>query len=94
MSTVEEVIGILKNFAPEEKYYAAEYDNVGLLCGDGSASVTKALVCLDVTETVLDEAVNAGAELIISHHPFIFGSIGRVNAADLMGRKILTRPIE
>ncbi len=89
MATVEEVVGILKDFAPEEKQYSAEYDNVGLLCGDPAASVTKAMVCLDVTETVLDEAVKLGAELIISHHPFIYGSVGRINAEDLTGRKIL-----
>ena len=89
MATIEEVIGILKNFAPEEHAYKEEYDNVGLLFGDKNAPVTKLIVCLDATESVLDEAIKLGAELIVSHHPFIYAPLKRINADDLAGRKVL-----
>lgn len=89
MATVGEIVGILKDFAPEEYEYKEEYDNIGLLFGDEQAEVTKLLVCLDVTETVLDEAIKTGAELIVAHHPFIYYPIKRINADDLIGRKIL-----
>ncbi|MCL2797272.1 MAG: Nif3-like dinuclear metal center hexameric protein [Firmicutes bacterium] len=89
MATVEQVIGMLKDFAPEEHAFKEEYDNVGLLFGDKTAPVTKLVVALDATEAVIDEAVTLGAELIVSHHPFIYCPVKRINAEDIIGRKIL-----
>lgn len=51
------------------------YDNCGLLIGDTNAEITGALICLDITEEVLDESVNKKCNLIISHHPLIFSGI-------------------
>lgn len=64
------------------------YDNVGLLLGDPKASVSKILVCLDVTEEVVDEAIKKGSELIVSHHPLIFKKISNINPTDEQGRII------
>lgn len=55
-----------------------EWDNSGLLIGDPECEVTAAVVTLDVTPEVIDFAVNAGANLIISHHPVIFRPIKSV----------------
>ena len=49
-----------------------EFDNAGFLVGRGERAVTKALIALDITEEVVAEAAELGAELIISHHPVIF----------------------
>lgn len=64
------------------------YDNVGLLLGDPNAPVSKILVCLDVTEAVVDEAIETECELIVSHHPLIFQKISSINPTDEQGRII------
>lgn len=73
MSTVLDFYNFLDEIAP----FAAQegWDNSGFLVGDGSRRVEKALVALDATEPVLDEACRIGAQLIITHHPVIFGSL-------------------
>lgn len=64
------------------------YDNVGLLLGDPSASVAKILVCLDVTESVVNEAIEKKCELIVSHHPLIFKGVSSINPVNEQGRII------
>nr|WP_255695545.1 Nif3-like dinuclear metal center hexameric protein [Rhodohalobacter sp. 614A] len=64
------------------------YDNVGLLLGDPNAPVSKILVCLDVTEPVVDEAIDKNCELIVSHHPLIFNKISSINPTNEEGRII------
>jgi len=51
------------------------YDNCGLLVGDSDADITGALICLDITGEVLDEAVEKNCNLVIAHHPLIFSGI-------------------
>ncbi|MBQ3501131.1 MAG: Nif3-like dinuclear metal center hexameric protein, partial [Oscillospiraceae bacterium] len=51
------------------------WDNSGFLVGNGEKEAKKVLLALDVTEPVLSEAAEIGAELIISHHPVIFGAL-------------------
>ena len=52
-----------------------DFDNSGLLVGDFSQKVKKSLICLDITKDVINESLNIGADLIISHHPVIFHPI-------------------
>ena len=76
----------------EEKYpiYIKEkWDNVGFLVGNKESEITKVIVTLDVTMDVIDEAIEKGANLIISHHPFIFDSIKNVTASTILGNKII-----
>lgn len=68
--TVRDIYAYIDSFAPFES--AAEWDNSGLLVGSFDSSVTKAVVCLDVTDKVIDFTIKNAAELIISHHPVIF----------------------
>lgn len=70
LATVNDFVLKLQQIAPFEN--AEPYDNVGLLIGHGSRSVSKVLVALDATEEVVDEAIQIGAELIITHHPLFF----------------------
>lgn len=76
----------------EEQYppsCAESWDNVGLLVGHLDAPVEKVYVALDLTEEILGQALEWGADLILTHHPMIFGAIKRVNDQDFIGRKIL-----
>ena len=76
----------------EEQYpssCAEEWDNVGLLVGRMDQAVEKVYVALDLTEKVLGEALGWGADLILTHHPMIFGAVKKVNDQDFTGRKIL-----
>ena len=64
---------------------AEEWDNVGLIVGDSKADVTGVTFCLDVTHEVLDECIEEGCNVLVTHHPVIFRSIKRLNAAELQG---------
>jgi dinuclear metal center YbgI/SA1388 family protein len=67
---LRDIIAVLESFAPPA--YQEDYDNTGLTIGDKNMEVSAALLCLDVTEDVISEALLKGANLIISHHPAIF----------------------
>ena len=73
MSKIKDIMDYTESFAPLS--LAMEFDNVGLLVGDGDTEVDTVLVALDITPEVIDEAVSNGARLIISHHPVIFEPI-------------------
>lgn len=87
MSTVNEILHCLESLAPA--YMKENWDNVGLLCGDGSQQVHKILVALDPFEDVCREAVQIGADLIVTHHPLIFQAPKSVTASTSVGRSIL-----
>jgi dinuclear metal center YbgI/SA1388 family protein len=65
-----------------------DWDNVGLLCGSRSTSVTKVLIALDPFEGVCEEAASWGAQLIVTHHPLIFRPISAVTDETAIGRSI------
>lgn len=65
-----------------------DFDNVGFLVGDGSRDVNRVLVALDITDEVVDEAIEYGAELIVSHHPMFF-QLKSVTDGSAEGRKIV-----
>lgn len=67
MPTVREIEAALFTMAP--KAGAMEWDNVGHLVGDPEAQVSRVLVSLDITQAVAEEAIAAGCQLIVSHHP-------------------------
>ena len=73
---IKEVIGALEQFAPLP--LQADYDNAGLQIGLTEAEVSGALLCLDVTPKIVDEAVAKGCNLIVSHHPLIFRKLNRI----------------
>jgi dinuclear metal center YbgI/SA1388 family protein len=66
----------LNTFAPLS--YQESYDNAGLICGDVNQEIHSAMLCLDVTPAVVEEAVQCGCNLIISHHPLIFKGIKKL----------------
>lgn len=83
---IKEVVCALEKFAPLP--LQADYDNAGVQIGLTEAEVSGALLCLDVTEDVVDEAVAKGCNLIVSHHPLIFRRLGSITGADYVGRTV------
>lgn len=68
---------------------AEDWDNVGLLIGNKERDITKVLFCLDLTMKVVDQAINSGVNLIVSHHPGIFSGLKRITNETIHGEKIL-----
>lgn len=83
----------LKSFIKkvEQKYplgLAYDWDNVGLLVGDFDMDIKKVLVVLEANEKVIDEAISKDVDLIVTHHPFIFKKMNKINTSDLKGKLI------
>ena len=70
---IKEVIAILNELAPLS--YTEEFDNTGLLVGDYETKVSGILVALDTLESVVDEAIAEGCNLIVGFHPIIFSGL-------------------
>lgn len=87
MVTVQDVFAFLDAQAPVR--YQMDFDNSGFLTGNPQSTVQHILAALDITDDVIEEAVETGAQLIVSHHPLIFSPLKRVVADDLTGCKIL-----
>ena len=86
MPTVNDVNDFLYSIAPAGM--KMEFDNVGFLVGAGGSEVVKVLLSLDITDAVISEALDVGANLIVSHHPMFF-SLKSVTDADKIGEKII-----
>jgi dinuclear metal center YbgI/SA1388 family protein len=65
------------------------YDNSGLILGEMGAEVSKALLCLDSTEAVVEEAIAKGCDLIIAHHPIIFSGLKKLTGSNYVERTII-----
>ena len=78
MTKIVDIYNYIDSFAPFD--IAMDFDNVGILVGDKNAEPTRAIVTLDVTDEVIDEAKEKSAQLIVSHHPVIFNPLKRLSA--------------
>ena len=85
--TVKDVACSIEAFAPLSRQ--EKWDNCGLQTGSFSAPVTSVLLGLDCTPELVDEAVAVGADLIVTHHPLIFGGLKRVTPDDPVGLAII-----
>ncbi len=88
---IKQITECLENYAP--LYLQEAYDNSGLLIGNHDAEVHKALTCIDVTEEIIDEAIDKKCDMIISHHPLIFNNLKRINGNSMTGR-VITKAIK
>lgn len=84
---IKEVVNALESFAPLP--LQEDFDNAGLQVGLTETEVSGALLCLDVTEKVVDEAVQKQCNLIVSHHPLIFHKLRRVSDEDYVQRTVI-----
>ena len=80
--TVQDILNYTETFAPLES--AADFDNCGVLVGDKNQNVTKVILALDITNDVVKEAKETGAQLIISHHPVIFNPLKRIEKGSVV----------
>ncbi len=85
--TVNDILYCLTEVAPLS--WQEDYDNAGLQVGDLNAVVTKALIALDVTEALVDEAVAKSCDLIVSHHPLIFRGLKHLTPATDVERAVV-----
>lgn len=76
----------------EERYpriYACDWDNVGLLAGDREQEVKTVYIALDATDEVIEKALKSKSDLLLTHHPMIFGSIKSVTTDDYVGERLI-----
>ena len=85
---IKEILQAIENVAPIP--LQEDFDNSGLQVGDVNREVTGALLCLDVTESVIDEAVSLGCNLIISHHPLAFKPFKSLTGRTYVERCMIT----
>ncbi|WP_303272287.1 Nif3-like dinuclear metal center hexameric protein [uncultured Alistipes sp.] len=81
---IKDITDVIERFAPLA--YQESYDNAGLIVGRPDDEVRQALLAVDVTDEVLDEAEREGCDLVITHHPIVFHPLKRFNSADMVQR--------
>jgi dinuclear metal center YbgI/SA1388 family protein len=84
---LSELISFLETIAPLS--YQEDYDNCGLLVGDPGSEINAAIISLDCTESVVDEAIRKNCNVIISHHPIIFRGIKKLNGKTYVERVVM-----
>ncbi|MEO5910033.1 MAG: Nif3-like dinuclear metal center hexameric protein [Pelobium sp.] len=84
---LKDLILFLEEIAPLN--YQETYDNSGLIVGANDQVINNALISLDCTEAVVDEAITKGFEVIISHHPIVFKGLKRFNGSNYVERVII-----
>lgn len=81
MARIRDIYDVINAVAPFST--AMSFDNAGLLVGEANTEVSRALIALDITEAVVEEASSMNANLIISHHPVIFHPIKSLGERDI-----------
>ena len=82
-----EIIEGLQRLAPES--CACDWDNPGLLAGRSDKEVKKIYIALDATDQVVEDAVQWGADMLLTHHPLIFKAIKKVNDGNFITRRLV-----
>ncbi len=83
-----EIIDAIEQYAP--LHLQEPWDNAGLQVGDAGREATGALLCVDVTEAVMAEAVERGVNLVVSHHPLLFRGLKRITGNSSVERIVAT----
>lgn len=84
---IKDIARIIEDFAPLR--LQEDYDNAGFQVGNPEDTVTAILLCLDVTEEIVAEAVKRSCNLIVSHHPLIFRGLKSLTGADQTQRIVM-----
>ncbi|WP_118972762.1 Nif3-like dinuclear metal center hexameric protein [Taibaiella koreensis] len=84
---IKDILAEIERFAPLP--YQESYDNCGVQVGDVTLPATGALLTLDVTEAVLDEAIASGCNLVVAHHPLIFSGLKSITGRNYVERTLL-----
>ena len=83
----KEIIQVIEAAYPREA--ALDFDNVGLIAGRTEKGVKRVYIALDATDAVIDRAVEAGADMLITHHPLIFSPLKKVTDEDFVSRRVV-----
>ena len=84
---VSDLVAYLNQLAPFS--YQESYDNSGLLVGDPTTEIKGVLVALDCVESIVEEAISIGANVIVTHHPIVFKGLKRLTGANYVERTVL-----
>ena len=84
---IKEVYDFLHSIAPFQ--YQEGYDNAGLIIGDPEMECSGVITCLDSTESVIDEAIAIGANLVVAHHPIVFRGLKRFTGANYVEKTVI-----
>ncbi|UTW60711.1 Nif3-like dinuclear metal center hexameric protein [bacterium SCSIO 12741] len=84
---IQEIIRSLEKWAPPA--LQESYDNAGVICGDTQQELTEILVSLDCTEAIVDEAIQKGCNLIVSHHPIVFRGLKSLTGKNYVERTVI-----
>jgi len=84
---IRDIVSTIEQIAPVS--YQESYDNSGLIVGDYSQEVSGVVICLDVIESVVEEAIQLGANMIIAHHPIVFKGLKRFNGSNYVERTVM-----
>ncbi len=87
MTRIKEITNFLEDIAP--KNYQESYDNSGLIVGDANAAVMGVMICLDSTESVIQEAIDTNCNLVIAHHPIVFSGLKQITGKNYVERVII-----
>lgn len=82
-----EIIEGLEQLAPRS--YACDWDNPGLLAGRSSKEVHRMMIALDATDEVIEQAVKEKVDMLLTHHPLIFGSLKMINDMSFVARRVV-----
>ena len=82
-----ELIEWLNEHHPQK--FAEDWDNVGLLVGRRKKEVHRIYVAVDATDEVIEEAIEAQADMLVTHHPMIFSGMKQITGDDFIGRRVL-----
>ncbi|KHJ38327.1 putative GTP cyclohydrolase 1 type 2 [Pedobacter glucosidilyticus] len=84
---IKELSTFLESIAPAS--YQEAYDNAGLIVGHPHQEIKKALICLDCTEAVVQEAIDEQCDIIIAHHPIVFKGLKKFNGKNYVERVVI-----
>ena len=87
MTKIKDVISYLETIAPLA--YQESYDNSGLLTGNKQDTIEGVIITLDCTEAIVQEAIDKGCNLIVSHHPIIFSGLKKITGGNYVERTII-----
>ncbi len=82
----KDLIDVIEEIAPTERY--REFDNSGVQIDVGKAEINKVLVCLEINNDIIDEAINKDIDLILTHHPLIFNPMYKIEDRDFPGHYV------
>ncbi|MDC0584342.1 Nif3-like dinuclear metal center hexameric protein [Bacteroidales bacterium] len=84
---LKEIVQCFNEFAPFS--YQEPYDNAGIQYGDPETEITGALLSLDITEEIINEAISKKINLVVSHHPLLFSDLKKITGGDFVQKALI-----